>query len=110
MTARGIPTANVPLCLIAVSAADTLRPGTRRGAGAVAREITEQYAGQIITSDGLLGVARMEVVFGRQHPTQKRNKHFCAFFTHLVKHPVIIGVRYQPADANMEYQLIARLS
>ncbi|EKI2265216.1 hypothetical protein PC877_002271, partial [Salmonella enterica subsp. enterica serovar 4,[5],12:i:-] len=38
---------------------------------AVAREITEQYAGQIIASDSLLGGARMEVVFGRQHPTQK---------------------------------------
>ncbi len=50
--------------------ADTLRPG--QGVGlAVAREITEQYAGQIIASDSLLGGARMEVVFGRQHPTQK---------------------------------------
>ncbi|MEA7940811.1 hypothetical protein ONO84_24900, partial [Salmonella enterica subsp. enterica serovar Virginia] len=39
---------------------------------AVAREITEQYAGQIIASDSLLGGARMEVVFGRQHPTQRR--------------------------------------
>lgn len=59
--------------------ADTLRPG--QGVGlAVAREITEQYAGQIIASDSLLGGARMEVVLADSIPHRKRNKHFCAFF------------------------------
>ena len=49
---------------------DTLRPG--QGVGlAVAREITEQYDGQIIAGDSLLGGARMEVIFGRQQPGQK---------------------------------------
>ncbi|HFZ8995942.1 TPA: two-component system sensor histidine kinase PhoQ [Citrobacter freundii] len=44
---------------------DTLRPG--QGVGlAVARGITEQYDGQIIASDSLLGGARMEVVFAHQ--------------------------------------------
>jgi two-component system, OmpR family, sensor histidine kinase PhoQ len=38
---------------------------------AVAREITEQYDGQIIAGDSLLGGARMEVIFGRQQPGQK---------------------------------------
>ena len=48
---------------------DTLRPG--QGVGlAVAREITEQYDGQIIAGDSLLGGARMEVIFGRQQPGQ----------------------------------------
>ena len=35
------------------------------------REITEQYDGQIIAGDSLLGGARMEVIFGRQQPGQK---------------------------------------
>ena len=45
--------------------ADTLRPG--QGVGlSVAREIVEQYDGEIIASESLLGGACMEVVFGRQ--------------------------------------------
>ena len=49
---------------------DTLRPG--QGVGlAVAREITEQYEGKIVAGDSLLGGARMEVIFGRQHPIQR---------------------------------------
>ncbi|MEG1210958.1 MAG: two-component system sensor histidine kinase PhoQ [Leclercia sp.] len=48
--------------------ADTLRPG--QGVGlSVARDIVEQYDGRIDTGDSLLGGARMEVVFARQHPT-----------------------------------------
>ncbi len=66
----GIPHSKRSLVFDRGQRADALRPG--QGVGlAVAREITEQYAGQIIASDSLLGGARMEVVFGRQHPTQK---------------------------------------
>lgn len=47
--------------------ADTLRPG--QGVGlSVAREIVEQYDGDILTGESLLGGACMEVVFGRQLP------------------------------------------
>lgn len=38
---------------------------------AVAREITEQYAGQIIASDSLLGGARMEVVLADSIPQKE---------------------------------------
>ncbi|MTH47223.1 two-component system sensor histidine kinase PhoQ [Intestinirhabdus alba] len=52
---------------------DTLRPG--QGVGlAVVREIVEQYDGRIVASDSLLGGARMEVTFGRQHPGQKEER------------------------------------
>lgn len=47
--------------------ADTLRPGQGIGLS-VAREIVEQYDGQIITADSPLGGARMEVIFGHQRP------------------------------------------
>ena len=48
--------------------ADTLRPG--QGVGlSVAREIVDQYDGRIDPGESLLGGARMEAVFGRQHPT-----------------------------------------
>ena len=51
---------------------DTLRPG--QGVGlAVAREITEQYDGQIIAGESLPGGARMEVIFGRQQAGQKND-------------------------------------
>ncbi|MGK7489602.1 ATP-binding protein, partial [Salmonella enterica] len=61
----GIPHSKRSLVFDRGQRADTLRPG--QGVGlAVAREITEQYAGQITASDSLLGGARMEVVFGRQ--------------------------------------------
>ena len=44
---------------------DTLRPG--QGVGlSVAREIVEQYGGQILPGESLLGGTRMEVVFARQ--------------------------------------------
>ncbi|HCS3627450.1 TPA: two-component system sensor histidine kinase PhoQ [Shigella flexneri] len=49
---------------------DTLRPG--QGVGlAVAREITEQYEGKIVAEESMLGGARMEVIFGRQHSAPK---------------------------------------
>ena len=49
---------------------DTLRPG--QGVGlAVAREITEQYEGKIVAGESMLGGARMEVIFGRQHSAPK---------------------------------------
>ena len=45
--------------------ADTLRPG--QGVGlAVAREIVEQYGGEIVTGESPLGGARMEAIFARQ--------------------------------------------
>ncbi|MGP3593073.1 two-component system sensor histidine kinase PhoQ [Vagococcus sp. WN89Y] len=45
---------------------DTLRPG--QGVGlAVAREIVEQYDGQIHIAESPLGGTRMEVIFARQH-------------------------------------------
>ncbi|MGL5599439.1 MAG: two-component system sensor histidine kinase PhoQ [Silvania sp.] len=48
--------------------ADTLRPG--QGVGlSVARDIVEQYNGRIDAGESLLGGARMEAVFARQHPT-----------------------------------------
>ncbi|MFY9995624.1 MAG: two-component system sensor histidine kinase PhoQ [Leclercia sp.] len=48
--------------------ADTLRPG--QGVGlSVARDIVEQYHGRIDAGESLLGGARMEAVFARQHPT-----------------------------------------
>ncbi len=48
--------------------ADTLRPG--QGVGlSVARDIVEQYDGRIDTGDSLLGGARMEAIFARQHLT-----------------------------------------
>lgn len=46
---------------------DALRLGQDVGLAA-ARKITEQYDGQVIAGDSLLGGARMEVIFGRQQP------------------------------------------
>ncbi|MDF7760967.1 two-component system sensor histidine kinase PhoQ [Kosakonia cowanii] len=61
----GIPLAKRELVFDRGQRADTLRPG--QGVGlSVAREIVEQYSGQILTGDSLLGGARMEVIFGRQ--------------------------------------------
>ncbi|EIV6183286.1 two-component system sensor histidine kinase PhoQ [Klebsiella aerogenes] len=52
--------------------ADTLRPG--QGVGlSVARDIVEQYDGDILTGDSLLGGACMEVIFGRQLPDDKES-------------------------------------
>lgn len=47
--------------------ADTLRPGQGIGLS-VAREVVEQYDGQIITNDSPLGGTRMEVIFAHQRP------------------------------------------
>lgn len=52
--------------------ADTLRPG--QGVGlSVAREIVEQYDGEIIAGESLLGGACMEVVFGHQQMEDKQS-------------------------------------
>lgn len=47
--------------------ADTLRPGQGIGLS-VALDIIEQYEGEIIITDSTLGGARVETIFGRQHP------------------------------------------
>ncbi|WP_440864337.1 two-component system sensor histidine kinase PhoQ [Symbiopectobacterium purcellii] len=47
--------------------ADTLRPGQGIGLS-VALDIIEQYEGEIIITDSVLGGARVETIFGRQHP------------------------------------------
>ena len=63
----GIPESKRSLVFDRGQRADTLRPG--QGVGlSVAREIVEQYDGQIQTSSCELGGARMEVIFGRQRP------------------------------------------
>ncbi|HAZ76774.1 MAG TPA: two-component system sensor histidine kinase PhoQ, partial [Enterobacteriaceae bacterium] len=52
--------------------ADTLRPG--QGVGlAVAREIVEQYGGEIVTGESPLGGARMEAIFSRQQESTGDN-------------------------------------
>ncbi|QJT80289.1 two-component system sensor histidine kinase PhoQ [Kosakonia sp. MUSA4] len=62
----GIPIAKREVVFDRGQRADTLRPG--QGVGlSVAREIVDQYEGQILTGESLLGGARMEVIFGRQH-------------------------------------------
>ncbi|KIS42767.1 two-component system sensor histidine kinase PhoQ [Kosakonia radicincitans] len=62
----GIPIAKREMVFDRGQRADTLRPG--QGVGlSVAREIVDQYEGQILTGESLLGGARMEVIFGRQH-------------------------------------------
>ena len=68
----GIPHAKREMVFDRGQRADTLRPG--QGVGlAVAREIVEQYDGQIIPLESLLGGAKMEVVFGRQQPQNGDN-------------------------------------
>lgn len=53
-----------------ISQREQLSPG--QGVGlAVAREITEQYEGKIVAGESMLGGARMEVIFGRQHSAPK---------------------------------------
>jgi Signal transduction histidine kinase len=62
----GIPRGKRDLVFDRGQRADTLRPG--QGVGlAVARDIVEQYDGQIIAGDSLLGGAKMEVLFGHQN-------------------------------------------
>ena len=64
----GIPESKRELIFQRGQRVDTLRPG--QGVGlSVAQEIVEQYDGRIETSDSLLGGARMEAIFGRQHPS-----------------------------------------
>ncbi|WP_039058123.1 two-component system sensor histidine kinase PhoQ [Enterobacter sp. Bisph1] len=66
----GIPAAKREIIFDRGQRADTLRPG--QGVGlAVAREIVDQYDGQILTDESLLGGAKMEVIFGRQHISQQ---------------------------------------
>ncbi len=64
----GIPQSKRVLVFDRGQRADTLRPG--QGVGlAVARDVVGQYDGEILTGDSELGGARMEVVFGRQRPS-----------------------------------------
>lgn len=68
----GIPQSKRELVFDRGQRIDTLRPG--QGVGlSVAREIVEQYNGSILTGESLLGGARMEVIFGRQHPDSKES-------------------------------------
>ncbi len=68
----GIPHAKREMVFDRGQRADTLRPG--QGVGlAVAREIVEQYDGQITPHESLLGGAKMEAAFGRQHPQNDDN-------------------------------------
>ncbi|AIR03812.1 MULTISPECIES: two-component system sensor histidine kinase PhoQ [Cedecea] len=65
----GIPESKRAMVFDRGQRADTLRPG--QGVGlSVAREIVEQYNGEIQTSASILGGARMEVIFARQQPEQ----------------------------------------
>ena len=61
----GIPESKREIIFLRGQRADTLRPG--RGLGlAVARDILEQYAGDIEAGTSALGGARMKVLFQRQ--------------------------------------------
>ncbi|MGE9550368.1 two-component system sensor histidine kinase PhoQ [Erwinia amylovora] len=61
----GIPESKRDVIFIRGQRADTLRPGQGLGL-AVARDILEQYTGDIIATTSELGGARMEVIFKRQ--------------------------------------------
>nr|WP_159464547.1 two-component system sensor histidine kinase PhoQ [Scandinavium goeteborgense] len=66
----GIPQSKRDLVFDRGQRADTLRPG--QGVGlSVAREIVDQYEGKILPGDSPLGGAKMDVIFGRQHPESK---------------------------------------
>ncbi|MCS3602624.1 two-component system sensor histidine kinase PhoQ [Buttiauxella sp. BIGb0471] len=68
----GIPESKRALVFDRGQRADTLRPG--QGVGlSVAREIVEQYDGQIKASGGELGGTRMEVIFARQRPDREED-------------------------------------
>ena len=61
----GIPQSKRDIVFDRGQRADTLRPG--QGVGlSVARDIVDQYDGQIIAHESLLGGAKMEVLFGHQ--------------------------------------------
>ena len=63
----GIPQSKRDIVFDRGQRADTLRPG--QGVGlSVARDIVDQYDGQIVAHDSLLGGAKMEVIFGHQGP------------------------------------------
>ena len=66
----GIPENKRDLVFIRGQRADTLRPGQGLGLS-LARDILEQYAGDISASASPLGGARMEAVFERQEPLHK---------------------------------------
>lgn len=61
----GIPESKRDLIFVRGQRADTMRPGQGLGL-AVARDILEQYDGDILTGASELGGARMEVIFQRQ--------------------------------------------
>lgn len=68
----GIPESKRAMVFDRGQRADTLRPG--QGVGlSVAREIVEQYDGEIETSTSGLGGARMEVIFARQRPDREED-------------------------------------
>ncbi|MRT13575.1 two-component system sensor histidine kinase PhoQ [Enterobacteriaceae bacterium RIT711] len=68
----GIPESKRSMVFDRGQRADTLRPG--QGVGlSVAREIVEQYDGEIQTSTSELGGARMEVIFARQRPDREED-------------------------------------
>lgn len=68
----GIPLSKREVVFDRGQRADTLRPG--QGVGlSVAREIVEQYDGQILTGESLLGGAKMEAIFCRQQPISGDN-------------------------------------
>ncbi|MFV2388778.1 hypothetical protein ACNIV1_24850, partial [Escherichia coli] len=48
---------------------------------------TEQYEGNIVAGESMLGGARMEEIFGRQHSAAK-DESICPYYTHYVKHPL----------------------
>lgn len=65
----GIPAAQREIVFDRGQRVDTLRPGQGIGL-TVAREIVEQYEGQILATESQLGGAKMEVIFGRQPSPQ----------------------------------------
>lgn len=67
----GIPESKRDLIFVRGQRADTLRPGQGLGLS-VARDILEQYTGQIIATTSPLGGTRMEVIFQRQEVEHHR--------------------------------------
>ncbi|MEE3649421.1 MULTISPECIES: two-component system sensor histidine kinase PhoQ [unclassified Brenneria] len=65
----GIPESKRALIFQRGQRADRLRPGQGIGLS-VAAEIIEQYQGEIIISDSVLGGARVEAIFSRQNLSQ----------------------------------------
>ncbi|TNV22021.1 two-component system sensor histidine kinase PhoQ [Buttiauxella sp. B2] len=68
----GIPESKRSMVFDRGQRADTLRPGQGMGLS-IAREIVEQYDGEIKTSTSELGGARMEVIFARQRPDREED-------------------------------------